>query len=211
MLVFVSYAPWTADRAIEKLRPRNFDRGDHDRLVRSGKLHFIADRRSDQRSCERGSEGNSVCGRFALVMANQVENIWPAIAHERNARSERNLSPISKRSEFRACKPLAPVAGVAKNRLAILFGQRAFQASFQLLVACPDQLKTARRDQVRPRRDRQLEPRLEMLLIALPAEGNAHDRDAIADMASIIARASQKSAVRRANWWEFQFCVLGLP
>lgn len=176
-----------------KLSPRNFDRRDDDRLVRTRELDFIADFRADQCPCERGGEGDSVRGRLALVMTDQVESMCLAVAHERDTRPEGYLPAVGKRCELGACQPLAPISGIAQDRLALLFGQLALQSRLKLRIPRPDLIEPSGRDQIRTSRDRQLEPRLEMFLIAFPAECYAHGRDSNTGMALILSRPLQKA------------------
>src|SRR4051794_10463248 len=111
-------------------------------------------------------------------MPDQVERAGLSVAREGDPRSESHAVAIGNRGKLGTRLPLAPITDIAEHRLALLIRQWALQHSLELLVPRLDLIETAPRDQVRPRRDRQLESRLEMLLIAFTAKGDAHDRGA---------------------------------
>jgi len=110
-------------------------------------------------------------------MADDLQRLRLAAPVDADARADGDLGPVGDRSDLGAGQLVPPVAGVAQHLLAFFLAKLAFKLRFERVVPLLDQRVAALRHQVRPGRDRQLELGLEMLLIALAAEGDAHGTD----------------------------------
>ena len=96
---------------------------------------------------------------------------------DRHLRPDRDAITARNGRKLSTSQSAPPITRVPKQGLALLLAKRAGKRLLEFIRALFDQAKAAAGHQIGAGRDRQLELGLEMLLVAIAAEGDTHRRE----------------------------------
>ena len=113
---------------------------------------------------------------ITLVVPDNCQQAFFTALVEPHLRSDRDAITGWKGCKLSAGKPASPITRVPKQGLALLLVKHPGERLLEFIRAPFDQAKAAAGYQIGAGRNRQLELGLEMLLIAIAAEGDTHRR-----------------------------------
>src|SRR3954447_2802289 len=148
--------------------------GDNGEGFSVGKVDLVANLGPEHRPDQGGGEADACVDRIALVVADDLDGPGLAVALVGDPSANRDALARRRRGHLGARLAGTPVAQVAHHRLALLFRKWIRQVGLEFGDTGLDKQEPARCYEVGAGWDGQLELGLEMLLVTLATEGDAH-------------------------------------